>query len=109
VSLTHSELQSKPADMMDVVSNAIDIAIGLSTRQQLKKADIVISLKLGQYSRTNNHGRTEELFKLGYDAMQDRISELRTYKRVNVGKYLSKVISALAPFKIPDFVRERFR
>lgn len=109
VSLTHSELQSKPADMMDVVSNAIDIAIGLSTRQQLKKADIVISLKLGQYSRTNNHGRTEELFKLGYDAMQDRIPELRTYKRVNVGKYLSKVISALAPFKIPDFVRERFR
>jgi NTE family protein len=109
VSLTHSELQSKPADMMDVVSNAIDIAIGLSTRQQLKKADIVISLKLGQYSRTNNHGRAEELFKLGYDAMQERIPEIRAYKQVNVGKYLSKVISASVPFKIPDFVRERFR
>ena len=109
VSLTHSELQSKPADMMDVVSNAIDIAIGLSTRQQLKKADVVIALKLGQYSRTNNRDRAEELFMVGYHAMQDRIPELKSYTRVNVGKYLSKVISELAPFKIPDFVRERVR
>lgn len=108
VSLTHSELHSKPADMMDVVSSAIDIAIGLSTRQQLKKADIVIALKLGEYSRTNNYGRTEELFMVGYDAMLARIPELKSYRRVNVGKYLSKVMSEVAPFKIPDFVRGRF-
>jgi NTE family protein len=109
VSLTHSELQAKPADMMDVVSNAIDIAMGLSTRQQLKKADIVISLKLGQYSRTNNQGRTQELFRLGYDAMLEHIPELNSYSQVNVGKYLAKVISEVAPFKVPEFIHKHFR
>ncbi len=108
VSLTHSELQSKPADMMDVVSNAIDIAMGMNTRQQLKKADIVIALKLGQYSRTNNQGRTLELFKVGYDAMQEKIPELNSYSQFNVGRYLAKVMSEVAPFKIPEFVRRRF-
>ena len=46
---------------------------------------------------------------VGYHAMQDRIPELKSYRQVNVGKYLSKVMSQLAPFKIPDFARERFR
>ena len=64
----------KPDDLIDVLINAIDIAIDNATRLQTSRADIVISPELSAYSRTDS-GQISELIEEGHSAARSAISE----------------------------------
>lgn len=53
VDLSGSHTYDEPKNVFDVILNAIDIAIDANTRTQLKQADVLISLNLAEYSRTD--------------------------------------------------------
>jgi NTE family protein len=52
-----------PQDFVQVMGNAFDIAIDLRTRDQLKDADICLSLDLSKYSRFDNTEYVDELLR----------------------------------------------
>lgn len=58
----------KIENVMDVIGNAIDIAIDLNTKHELQKADAVISLDLSDYSRLDNSHKIDEVIEKGYQA-----------------------------------------
>ena len=64
----------KPDDLIDVLINAIDIAIDNATRLQTSEADLVISPELSAYSRTDS-GKISELIEEGYKAARSVIGE----------------------------------
>ena len=64
----------KPDDLIDVLINAIDIAIDNATRLQTSNADIVISPELSAYSRTDS-GQIGELIEEGQKAARSVIGE----------------------------------
>lgn len=51
ISLNGLSKYSKPANMLDVIGNAMDIAIDRQTKEQLKEADMVINLDLSHFNR----------------------------------------------------------
>ncbi len=55
----------KPQNVIDVILNAMDIAIDTTTQSQLRDADVVISLDLADYSRTDGRD-VRELVAEGY-------------------------------------------
>lgn len=63
----------KPEDFIDVLINSIDLAIDNATRLQTSKADLVISPKLGSYSRTDSE-QVSELIDEGHNAARSAIS-----------------------------------
>ncbi|MFO8142906.1 MAG: patatin-like phospholipase family protein [Marinobacter sp.] len=105
VDLSHVGRYPKPDDMLDVISNAINIGIDFNTRKQLKKADIAVPLDLSGYSLTNNADRVEELYREGYHPMKKKIRQLLWYKRMNVVISLIKTAGALLPFKVPEVLK----
>ncbi|PID41945.1 MAG: patatin [Gammaproteobacteria bacterium] len=90
-----------PDDMLDVISNAIDISMDLTTQEQLKKADITLSLDLSSYNRIGNNDRAEQLVMEGYRPMKHKINRLLWYKRSNLIVYLYKVMREILPVKVP--------
>ena len=58
-----------PDDIIDVLGNALDIAIDNATRVQTETSDILISPELSAYSRTDR-GRIEDLIDEGFDAVR---------------------------------------
>ncbi|WP_250655463.1 patatin-like phospholipase family protein [Alkalimarinus coralli] len=98
-----------PSGMLDVVGNAIDICMDLKTRDQLKKADIVVSLDLTKYSRTDNTDRVEQLVLEGYRPMKDKINKLLWFKRANAIRYVIKLLKEIVPLKVPEFIKGKVR
>lgn len=98
-----------PGNVMDVISNAIDIGMDLRTRDQLKKADIVVSLDLSQYSRTGNAEFAQALLMEGYWPMKAKIKRLLWYKRTNYLLYLIKALKELIPLKIPELIKRYYK
>ncbi len=98
-----------PDDVMEVIGNAIDIGMDLRTRDQIKAADIILSLDLSDYNRLGNTERADELVREGYLPMKQKIRQLLWYKRSNLLVYLFKVIRELLPIKIPPFLDTLFR
>ena len=96
----------KPDDITSVIGNAIDITMDLRTREQLKRADISVSLDLTEYSRLDNSQVTDKLFMEGYRPMKAKLNKLVWLKRANYLVYLYKVIKEILPLKIPKFVRD---
>lgn len=94
-----------PNDILGVLGNAFDIAIDLRTRDQLKQADIVVSMDLSEYSRFGNAKMADELFMEGYMPMKNKIKKVLWYKRTNLLQYLRKALKELAPLKIPQFFK----
>ena len=105
VDLSHVGRYPKPTDMLDVISNAINIGIDFNTRKQLKKADIAVPLDLSRYSLTNNADCVEELYKEGYHPMKQKIRRVLWYKRMNVVISLIKGARELLPFKVPEILK----
>lgn len=99
----------QPTDVMDVIGNAIDIGIDLRTRDQLKKADIVLSLDLSNYSRVGNSDNALALFMEGYWPMKARIKRLLWYKRTNYLVYLLKAFMEIVPLKVPELFKRFYR
>jgi NTE family protein len=98
-----------PNDVVDVIGNAIDIGMDLRTRDQLKKADIVLSLDLSQYSRVGNAENAHDLYMEGYRPMKSKIKRLLWYKRANYLLYLFKAFLELVPLKIPELIKRSYR
>ena len=67
VDLSGNRSYRKPDDLIDVLINAIDIAIDNATRLQTSKAEIVITPEVGAYSRTDS-GQVSELVDAGFKA-----------------------------------------
>lgn len=77
VDLNAGRKYKKPDDLIDVVLNAIDIAIDNATSMQVQKADILIAPHLSAYNRADSE-RVRDLIREGYTAARRMISkELR--------------------------------
>lgn len=98
-----------PKDIMDVMGNAFDIAIDLRTRDQIKNADLVISMDLSQFSRVDNSKRVNELMNVGYYATKNKMLKLSLYKKVNILHLVKKFIIETIPLKWPLFISKKFR
>ena len=109
VDLNGVEKYPEPDGMLDVVGNAIDICMDLKTRAQLKRADVVISLDLSDYSRMDNKDKIYHLLNEGYLPAKRKIQRVLWFKRANLFWYLVKVLKELLPFKIPAFISTPFK
>lgn len=94
-----------PKDMIAIMGNAIDIAIDLRTKEQLKKADLVLSMDLANFSRLGDEEEFKELIKLGYEGMQKKLNQYFWYRRVHYLFYVKKLLLLIAPIKIPDALK----
>ena len=61
--------------MIDVMLNAIDIAIDNATRLQTRKADLLIAPELSAYNRTDRE-RIPELIREGHAAARKTLSSI---------------------------------
>jgi NTE family protein len=104
INLNGSQRYSPPDDMITIMGNAIDIAIDLRTKDQLRKADFVIALNLEKYSRLDNSDKFEELYNEGYNHTKERINKLFWYKKIRLAFYLKKLFMELIPFKLPSIL-----
>lgn len=67
VDLNANRRYQEPEDIIDVLSNAIDIAIDNATRMQTEAADILIAPDLNAFSRTDPEA-AKKLIAVGYEA-----------------------------------------
>lgn len=104
INLNGSKSYPAPKDMLTIMSNAIDIAIDLRTKDQLRKADFVIALNLEKYSRLDNSKQFEDIYSEGYQHTKQKINDLFWYKRVRLAFYLKKLYLAIIPFKLPNML-----
>lgn len=109
VDLSHAHSYPIPNSTVDVINNSIDICMDLSTKHQLKNADVVVALDLRHYSRTDNAGRTKELLMEGYRPTKQKIRSIKRYRRTNILHFLMKVIREVAPVKIPELIQRRYK
>jgi NTE family protein len=91
-------------NFIDIIGNAIDIAIDLRTKEQLQLADIKISLDLGDYSRLDNSHQKDMLFDVGYEVATKQISRLFWYRRLSLFYYVKKALKLLTPIKTPQII-----
>lgn len=92
VDLNGVQSYQEPKDVIDIVTNALDIAIDSKTKVQLKAADLVVSLDLVTYSRTDNRERIHELIDLGYKETCRKIATIVWYKRTNFLQWIRKFL-----------------
>ncbi len=91
----------EPKDMVAIMGNAIDIAINQRTQEQLKKADLVLSFDLAQYSRFGNQEQFSSLYQYGYDFTAKKISRLFWYRKIRLLYLLKEIIKVILPLKVP--------
>ena len=101
VNLNGNEGYTKPEGVMDVLSNAMDIAIDAQTRQQLEEAHVIISMDLSQYSRTSSVD-FDELILEGMKATRKVIKSQALLKIWVVIKKVWTFFKNLAPVKVPQ-------
>jgi NTE family protein len=104
VSLNGNHSYPPPNDMITIMGNAMDIAIDLRTKDQLRKADFVIALNLEKYSRLDNSEEFEELYNEGYLHTKEKINKLFWYKKIRLAFYLKKLYMEIMPFKLPSML-----
>ena len=91
--------------VLDVMRNAFEIAVSQHTQDQLKEADLLISMDLSDFSLRDNTERYDELFNIGHQAATVQLTKLAWYKKTNLFLYIGRMMRELAPFKLPDFIR----
>lgn len=91
--------------VLDVMRNAFEIAVSQHTQDQLKKADLLISMDLSDFSLRDNTERYDELFNIGHQAATVQLTKLVWYKKTNLFLYIGRMMRELAPFKLPEFIR----
>ncbi|MCH2533367.1 MAG: patatin-like phospholipase family protein [Bdellovibrionales bacterium] len=95
----------KPMDIFTVVGNAIDIAIDSRTKEQVRLADIKISLDLSKYSLFDNSANKKKLIDEGYKTADQQLSKLVWYRRFNLINSIRKLIKDFIPLKVPEFLK----
>ncbi|MFY7992474.1 MAG: patatin-like phospholipase family protein [Bacteriovoracaceae bacterium] len=103
VNLNGNKNYARPDGILDVVSNAMDIAIDAQTRSQLKEADLSISIDLTQYSRTNSKD-FDQLLLEGRKAAEAKVPNLMSLYFWNKFKKIWKLLREMSPIKVPDKV-----
>lgn len=101
INLNGNRTYAHPEGILDVVSNAMDIAIDAQTRAQLKEADLEISIDLTKYSRTSNKD-FDQLLQEGKKAAHRKVPTLMHLYFWNRFKKFWKLIRDMSPIKIPD-------
>lgn len=101
VNLNGNEGYTKPEGMMDVLSNAMDIAIDAQTRRQLEEAHVNISMDLTRYSRTSSVD-FDELIQEGMKATKRVIKSQGFLKIWVLFKKIWVFFKNLAPLKVPQ-------
>lgn len=101
INLNGNRTYAQPEGILDVVSNAMDIAIDAQTRAQLKEADLEISIDLTKYSRTSNKD-FDQLLQEGKKAAHRKVPTLMHLYFWNRFKKFWKLIRDMSPIKIPD-------
>jgi NTE family protein len=91
--------------VLDVMRNAFEIAVSQHTQDQLKEADLLISMDLSDFSLRDNTERYDELFNIGHQAATLQLTKLAWYKKTNLFLYIGRMMRELAPFKLPEFIR----
>ena len=67
--------------VLDVMRNAFEIAVSQHTQDQLKEADLLISMDLSDFSLRDNTERYDELFNIGHQAATVQLTKLAWYKK----------------------------
>lgn len=75
VDLNAKRKYQKPEDMIDVLANALDLAIDNATRIQTEEADILIAPELSAYNRADVE-KIHDIVQEGYDAAKMILDEL---------------------------------
>ena len=91
--------------VLDVMRNAFEIAVSQHTQDQLKEADLLISMDLSDFSLRDNTERYDELFNIGHQAATVQLTKLAWYKKTNLFLYIGRMMRELAPFKLPELIR----
>ncbi len=81
VDLNAARKYKKPDDLIDVLINAIDIAIDNATRMQTQKADLLIVPRLSAYNRTDRE-HVRDLIREGYTATTRMIAIIKKAGRL---------------------------
>ncbi len=92
----------EPKDLIAIMGNAIDIAIDVRTKEQISKADLILSMDFAHFSRLGNEKEFQELMTLGYEGMSQKLNQYFWYKRIRYFFYIRKVLLLIMPIKIPD-------
>lgn len=103
--LNSASQYSEISHVLDVMRNAFEIAVSHYTEDQLKNADVVISMDVSDFSLRDNTERYDELFSIGYDTATKQLSKLVWYKKENVLLYPWRAAKEIAPFKIPEALK----
>ena len=109
VDLNGVQRYPEPQDVIDVLSNALDIAINSKTRAQLAEADVVIALDLKQYSRTDNREVTDELVDLAYRESLRKLPQIRWHRRLSLLPRLYRLYQQVNPVRMPRFLRNAWQ
>jgi len=108
VNLSGNTTYTKPEGILDVVSNAMDIAIDVRTKRQLKEADFAISMDLTEYSRTSSKD-FDVLVTRGRLAVQTKIPTTASLYFWNRFIKTWKLIKEITPVKVPEKIQSLFR
>jgi NTE family protein len=92
----------EPKNVLDVMRNAFDIALGHRTYEETKAADILIAMDLRDFSITDNTKRYDELCAIGYNTAAQALKKMAWYQSSNFLLYLWRVIRVVSPFKLPE-------
>lgn len=95
----------RPKGVVDVLSNAMDIAIDAQTRRQLEDAHIVISMDLARFSRTSSED-FDALVAEGQRATRAKIKNMTALSFWLRVKKVWRLLRALAPVKIPELLKQ---
>jgi NTE family protein len=96
---------SEISHVLDVMRNAFEIAVSHHTQDQLRDADVVISMDVSEFSLRDNTDRYDELFQIGYNTASQQLSKLVWYKKGNVLLYPWRAAKEIAPFKVPEALK----
>jgi len=95
---------NRPENALDVLMNAMDIAIDSQTRRQLEYFDLTVSIDLTRFSRTSAKDSLE-LQQAGYEAARKQLPTYRFLRRHIWKKRLDRFVSQIVPDLRP--VRKR--
>ena len=103
--LNSASQYSEISHVLDIMRNAFEIAVSHHTQDQLKDADVVISMDVSEFSLRDNTDRYDELFAIGYGSAAKQLSKLAWYKKGNVLLYPWRAAKEIAPFKVPEALK----
>ena len=92
-------------NVLDVMRNAFDIALNHRTQEEVKQADLLITMDLSDFSIADNTDRYEELCAIGYDAGVRELTKMAWYRKSNLLLYVWRFICLLTPFKVPEVLK----